>query len=190
MKKILLSAAVLAITFVACDKDETTPVTNTTSGTATTGTTTSTTGTTTSTTGSTATKSSYTFSDDGIECTPFSSNPSINAQGILSVVSNPCQDSGGKLDGYFKYNNRPSTGTYTIVGTAGTFPNSFSLSDSEYSFLFYNHAGTTWYATSGTVTLTASSGDSTKLDMNWKDVTMTSADGSKTVKFSGTLLAL
>ncbi len=129
------------------------------------------------------------FDDDNTVCTPYSSNLSINAQGILSVVMNPCQNSGSKLDGYFKYGSRPVAGTYTVVGTAGTFPNTVGMAETEFSMLFYGHAAETLYSTGGTITLTENADDATKLDMSWTDVTMETAGGTS-LKFSGKLEAL
>ena len=128
------------------------------------------------------------FDDDNMVCTAYSSNPSINAQGILSLVMNPCQNSGSKLDGYFKYGNRPTAGTYTVVGTAGSFPNTIGMGETEYSMVFYGHGSEALYSTSGTIELTVNADDDTKLDMNWTDVTMEGTETS--VKFSGSFTGL
>lgn len=127
---------------------------------------------------------SVVFSDDNMVCTPFFGAPVISAQGILSVIMNPCQNSSSKLDGYFKYGGRPMAGTYTVVGTAGTFPIATNIGATEYSMVFYNHYSSELYSTSGTVVLTVNADDNTKLDMVWTDVTMEAGDGYS-VKFSG-----
>jgi hypothetical protein len=124
------------------------------------------------------------FSDDNLVCTPFFGAPVISAQGILSVIMNQCQNSSSKLDGYFQYGSRPAAGTYTVVGTAGTFPNAANLGATGYSMVFYNHYSSELYSTSGTVELTVNADDNTKLDMVWTDVTMEAGDGYS-VKFSG-----
>lgn len=139
--------------------------------------------------GTTSTQSEYWFSDDNIKCTPYSANPSINNQGILSVVSNPCQSSSAKLDGYFKYGTRPVAGTYNIHDAGTSVGNTFSFAADEFQLIFYSHDSKNWYSQSGQVTLSTSVADSTKLDLTWSNVVMIAADSSS-VNFSGTLLGL
>lgn len=203
MKSTIFSSLIIfTIFFLACKKDEETKTetneTVTTTDTTTNSTTNNTTDTTTTDTTSNnngggttlASSSQYSFSDDGITCTPYSSNPSISGQGILSVVSNPCQDPSGKLDGYFKYGNRPkSAGTYKIKNAGTGIANTFAMGTDEFQMVFYNHSSKTWYSTAGTISISINPNDSTKLDMFWKDIEMTASDSS-TVKFSGTLLKL
>ena len=133
---------------------------------------------------------SYMFSDDMVECFPHTANPSINSNGILSVVSKPCSNSGSKLDGYFKWNNRPAPGTYKIVGTIGSIPNTPAMNQDEFSIVFYGHGQSTLYSIGGTVELTKNSTDTSKLDLNWKDVQMAFKHDSSTVNFSGNLKGL
>jgi hypothetical protein len=129
------------------------------------------------------------FADDNIVCKPFSSGVSISNQGILSVIMLPCQNSSSKLDGYFKYGKRPAAGTYTVFGTAGSFPNALSIGDTYFSMVFYGHGTATLYSTGGTVELTVNADDNTKLDMKWTDITMQAAEGSP-IKFSGSLIGI
>lgn len=128
------------------------------------------------------------FDDDNMVCTPYSSNPSISAQGILSVIMNQCQNSGSKLDGYFKYGGRPVAGTYTIFGEAGVFPNIVGTGEGQFTMVFYGHGTEALYSTSGTVELTVNAADETKLDMIWTNVTMEGLETS--VKFSGKLIGI
>ena len=200
-KLFLALAVLLSVGIISCKKEEETPVTTTPentvpdTSTSTTGGATNTTDTTTAggtnTAGGTtipASTSEYKFSDDGITCTPYSSNPKISGQGILSVISNPCQSSSAKLDGYFKLGSRPAAGTYTIHN-AGTNIDITGVDATSFQMIFYSHDLKDWFATAGSVTLTTNSSDASKLDMTWKDVEMTSADSSS-VKFSGTLIGL
>ncbi len=135
--------------------------------------------------GTTFTNSGYTFSDDGITCTPFTQNLSIN-NGIISIVSNQYQGSGSKLDGYFKYQSKPSAGTYTIKDNGTKLGNTPAFSNSEFQMVFHGHANKTWFSTSGTTTVALNITDSTSVDLSWTDVVMTASDSS-TVKFSGLL---
>lgn len=200
MKRKFLSFAVFAcvaasVAIISCKKEEekteestTTETTDSTttsanSGGTTTDTTTNSGGTTTP-----ATTSSYTFSDDGLTCTPYSTTLSIN-NGILSVVSNPCQSASAKLDGYFKFGKKPAAGTYNIRYEGFGIGNTPAYSTTDFSLIFYQHNSKDWYAKSGTVTLTQNNSDTTKLDLTWKDVEMISTDSS-TTKFSGTLLGI
>ena len=126
------------------------------------------------------------FSDDNTVCTPHTSEPSISAQGILSVVMNPCQNSGSKLDAYFKYNSRPIAGTYTATASVGSLGNIFDITETQITIVFYGHAAEALYSTSGTVELSVNAADETKLDMTWTEVTMEATDGTS-VTFSGSL---
>lgn len=102
---------------------------------------------------------------------------------------NPCQNSSSKLDGYFKYGQKPAAGTYTVVGTAGDFPIATNIGETEFSMLFYGHLAQELYSTSGTIELTVNAADDTKLDMKWTDVVMETKDGTS-LKFSGNLIGL
>lgn len=129
------------------------------------------------------------FADDNTTCEAHTSNPSISAQGILSVVMKPCQNSGSKLDGYFKYNSRPTAGTYNITGTVGAVPYSPNLAADEFSMVFYGHTSEALYSTAGTVTLVTNADDNAKLDLTWTDVTMEGSSGAS-IKFSGSFVGL
>ncbi|MEQ8711523.1 MAG: hypothetical protein RIC80_00810 [Cyclobacteriaceae bacterium] len=129
------------------------------------------------------------FSDDNIVCTPFSSAVTIGEQGILSVIMNPCQNSSSKLDGYFANSGRPAPGTYTIVGTAGSFPNITTIGAAQFTMIFYNHYTDALYSTSGTVELTVNADDNSKLDMVWNEVIMEAGDGYS-VEFSGRFIGI
>lgn len=128
------------------------------------------------------------FDDDNIVCTPISSNVSISTLGILSVIMKPCQNSSSKLDGYFKFGGKPAAGTYTVIGTAGTFPNIANVPEGQFTMVFYGHASEALFSTSGTIELTVNSDDATKLDMKWTDVVMEGVE--TTTKFSGNLVRL
>ncbi len=127
------------------------------------------------------------FSDDNIICTPFFGTPTISGGGILSVIMNPCQSSSSKLDGYFA--SRPTAGSYTVIGTAGEFPNITSISANAFTMVFYNHYPQELYSTSGTVEISVNADDDTKLDMVWNNVTMEAADGYS-VEFSGRFVGI
>tara|TARA_B100001109_G_C18862541_1_gene474841 strand:- start:3647 stop:4210 length:564 start_codon:yes stop_codon:yes gene_type:complete len=187
MKKVLIMASLL-IAFVACEKDEednptTTPTTQNNNG------------------GNNGggnnggvnvtLSNSYVFSDDQIVCFPLdSTNMSINSNAILSLVSRPCQNNSSKLDGYFKWQTRPTPGTYQVVGTVGQLTSGFALDTNEYSMVFYNHGPATLYAVSGTIQISKNASDSTKLDMNWTNVDMAYGNDSSIIQFSGNLKGL
>ena len=134
---------------------------------------------------------SYMFSDDEIMCYPHSSNPSINQNGILSVVSKPCSRSGSKLDGYFKWQTRPTPGTYKVVGQAGAVTYGPNLADDEYSMIFYGHDVHAFYSVGGTVEISVSEEADSLLDLNWTDVEMIyGGDSTTVITFSGNLKGL
>jgi hypothetical protein len=128
---------------------------------------------------------SYMFSDDNIMCTPSSVN--MMNIGILSVISNPCQNSSSKLDGYF--NGRPEPGTYMISPTMRV-PNAFTMGSTRGELIFYNHGDTTLFSTGGTIVVTKNQADTNLIDINWTDVDMTYAGSTTVIQFSGNLNGL
>jgi hypothetical protein len=182
MKKILIVLSLLAA-FSACDKEEDatpaiSPTNNNSNNNGNNG------------NNNNTLDNSYQFSDDNVECFPHSSDPSINANGILSLVSKPCSKSGSKLDGYFKWQSRPAPGTYTVVGSIGTVPFSPNLNTDEFSMVFYGHGQATLYSIGGTVEITKNASDTAKLDLNWTDVDMAYGNDSTVIQFSGNLKGL
>lgn len=180
MKKIALILG-LALAIIACDKDDDTASPSSSNNSGNTNNTDTTT---------TTFDNSYMFSDDMTECFPHTSNPSINGNGILNVVSQPCSNSGSKLDGYFKWNYRPAPGTYQVVGSIGTVPYSPQMNQNEFAMVFYGHGQSTLYSLGGTVEVSTNATDTSLLDLNWKDIQMGYAHDSSTVNFSGNLKGL
>ena len=127
----------------------------------------------------------YMFSDDNVKCEPLFGVPTIGANGILSLISRPCSNSGSKFDGYF--NGRPTPGTYTVVGSVNTIPTAMNLSSSQVAFVFYGHGQSTLFSTAGTVEITKNASDTSKIDMNWSNVDMTFEHDNSVIQFSGNL---
>lgn len=175
MKKILTLLAI-AITLMACEKEEDQPTTSNNNGNN-------------NPNPSTEFNNSYQFSDDMKTCYPLF-EPGLSANGILSIISQPCSKSGSKFDGYFKFNTVPAPGTYKIVGTIGSVPNAFSLNTDEFSIVFYGHGESTLYSVGGTVEVTTNALDTNELDINWKDVNMGYEHDSSIIQFSGNLNGL
>lgn len=133
---------------------------------------------------------SYQFSDDGVECFPHTTNPLIGTNGILSLISKPCSNSGSKLDGYFKWNYRPAPGIYKVIGEKGTVPYSPNMNQEEFAMVFYGHGQSTLYSVAGTIEVSKNILDTSTLDLNWKDIEMIFEHDSSMITFSGNLKGL
>lgn len=166
----------IAITLIACEKEDEQPTNNNTNNN----------GDGNNPDPTTEFNNSYQFSDDMKTCYPLF-EPSLPANGILSIISQPCSKSGSKFDGYFKFNTSPKPGTYQIAGTVGVFPVATQLGTDQFAIVFYGHGESTLYSVGGTVELTKNTLDTNKLDLNWKDVDMAFEHDSSIIQFSGNL---
>lgn len=154
MKRILLSSAIVAMTFFACKKDDTTNTSTTTGSTtsSTSGSTTSTTsGSTTSTTSGSTTASSVPANSVTVDGVNTASNVKYGDKGTFYL-------SLGSSSFSFMFKDRPAAGSYTVVAY-GTV-----VGDGQVAFVYFPNATSpmTQYkstATSGgTVTVTDNAG--------------------------------
>lgn len=131
-----------------------------------------------------STESNYTFADDGMTCKPISQGRPIAS--TVNVISEPCQSRSAALTFYFDFLKVITPGTYKILSSSdvNTVPGSGNT-----TMVFYNHKSKTWYAKSGTVTVTTNATDTTKLDVKWTNLEVGSEDGDKTT-FSGQLIGV
>tara|TARA_R110002049_G_scaffold177901_5_gene345134 strand:- start:127 stop:657 length:531 start_codon:yes stop_codon:yes gene_type:complete len=176
MRKIL-TFLVIAFVIVACEKEDDQPNNPTVNGGGN------------NTDPTTEFNNSYQFSDDMKMCFPLF-EPSLPANAILSIISQPCSKSGSKFDGYFKFNSSPKPGTYKVVGTAGVFPVASQLGTDQFTIVFYGHGESTLYSVGGTVELTKNILDTNELDLNWKNVDMAYEHDGSIIQFSGNLNGL
>ncbi|NJB81536.1 hypothetical protein GGR97_000295 [Wenyingzhuangia aestuarii] len=129
-------------------------------------------------------ESYYFFTDDNIECAPVSqSKPLVST---VHIISKPCQSSSAALTFYFDLMKSINTGTYTVLASEGI---NVTPGAGKVTIVFYSHDSKTWFAQSGTVTVTTNSNDESKIDVTFKDLVMKAEDGTETT-FTGQIIGV
>lgn len=114
-----------------------------------------------------------------VKCTPYTKN-FTRVIGLLSINTEKCYQEFGRPNFTFNfYNSSFGAGTYNIV------PSGTSSTATDVVFSMFGYNGKTYSGVSGNVTVTKSTIDSTKLVLEWDKINLYSITDSSNHTFTG-----